>query len=293
MRALVIGRSGQMAQALKVAGTDAVHCLGRPDIDLSDATGTQACIAKAEADIVINTAAYTAVDKAESEAGRAFAVNAEGPENLAAACREKGVPLIHFSTDCVFDGMKAAPYQPEDECRPLGTYGASKLAGEVAVAEAMREFIILRVSWIFSAYAGNFVKTMLSLAARRDEVTVVSDQYGCPTFAPALAGAVLQIARTALKPSFDQWGIYHIAGHGETDRASMAQDIFALSRDLGGPYADVRPVLTAEYPTPAQRPLNARLAMDRTTDIFGVTLPAWREGLAETVPQFIRERAAS
>ncbi len=290
MKVLVVGKSGQLAQSLVEVGGEAVLCPGRPTIDLLNAASHESALDNIAPDIVINTGAFTAVDGAESEPDAAFALNVEGPRNLAVACARRGVPLIHISTDCVFDGTKPSAYTPEDAPHPLGVYGQTKLDGERAVREAAERSVVVRVSWLFSRFGGNFVRAMLTLAQTRDALTVVSDQVGCPTHTPDLARALLSMAEQAAAPEFDAWGIYHLAGAGETDRASMARDIFAESARLGGPVADVTPILTADYPTPAQRPLNARLDMTSTRQTFGIDLPPWTEGLRVTVEAMIEEK---
>ena len=286
---LVIGRTGQVAQALAHAGGAGVICLGRPDADLKVAASLGQVLDRHAPAAVINAGGFTLVDKAEAEPDEARLLNVDGPRALARACSARGIPLVHLSTDCVFDGESARPYRPDDATSPICIYGQTKLDGERAVADELDRRLIVRVSWIFSRFGHNFVRTMLSLARTRDRVSVVSDQVGCPTHAPALASALLDMARQIAEPGFDAWGTYHLAGRGETDRASLAREIFAVSAERGGPVAAVDDVLTSAYPTPARRPLNARLDMTRTKDVFGVTLPAWQEGLAEAVPVLIQE----
>lgn len=286
---LVIGKSGQVAQALSAVGGDKIICAGRDTVDLRDAGSMRRTLEAVRPATVINAGAYTSVDGAESEAQSAQELNVQGPGDLARACDELGVPLIHLSTDCVFDGTKATPYTQADVPHPLGIYGRTKLAGEVAVRHAAPHSLIVRVSWVFSVYGGNFVRTMLTLARKFPSVKVVSDQTGCPTHAPDLATALLEIAQAVAQPRFAAWGVYHLAGAGETDRASMARQIFLTSREHGGPSAEVVDVLTSEYPTPASRPLNARLDMSETTRVFGVHLPDWKVGLNETVRGLLRE----
>ena len=285
-RVLVVGRSGQVAQALANAGqrhAANVTCRGRPTVDLSNRSSMVALLQDNTPDIVLNAAAYTSVDGAESAPEESRLLNVDGPGWLAETCEAAGVPLIHLSTDCVFDGALERPYRPDDASNPIGVYGQTKWEGELCVREACPRSLIIRVSWIFSEFADNFVRTMLRLAATRDAVEVVNDQYGCPTYAPALADALLDIAAQVTDPGFDRWGVYHLAGKGETDRASMARTIFRESAAIGGPYATVCGVRSADYPTPATRPLNARLDMSQTEQVFGVELPDWREGLRRTV----------
>ncbi|WP_430401926.1 dTDP-4-dehydrorhamnose reductase [Hyphomonas sp.] len=288
---LVIGRTGQVAQALAHVGGARVVCLGRPDADLKNPASLGQALDQNMPVSVINAGGFTLVDRAEAEPDEARRLNVDGPRALALACRERGVPLVHLSTDCVFDGDLPRAYRPDDATNPICTYGRTKLDGEHAVAQELGEHLIVRVSWIFSRFGHNFVRTMLSLASTREDVSVVSDQVGCPTYAPALAAALLAIAQRIAEPGFDAWGIYHLAGQGETDRASLARDIFASSARHGGPVARVSDVPTSAYPTPARRPLNARLDMTRTADVFGIDLPPWQEGLDEAMPVLIREIA--
>jgi dTDP-4-dehydrorhamnose reductase len=280
-----------VAQALAHVGGARVICLGRPDADLGNSDSLSKALDQHEPLSIINAGGFTLVDKAEAEPAEARLLNVDGPRALALACRQRGVPLIHLSTDCVFDGDLPRAYRPDDVTNPICTYGQTKLDGERAVADVLNEHLIVRVSWIFSRFGRNFVRTMLSLASTRDEVSVVSDQIGCPTYAPALAAALLDIAQRVAEPGFDAWGSYHLAGQGETDRASLAREIFASSARHGGPSARVNDVPTSAYPTPAKRPLNARLDMTGTTDVFGVSLPPWQEGLDEAVPVLIQEIA--
>lgn len=288
-RILVVGKSGQVAQALVAVGGDQIMCPGRAIIDLLDADSHLSAMDQFAPDAVINAGAFTSVDGAETEPDAAHAMNARGPRDLAMACASRDVPLIHMSTDCVFDGTKDAPYTLHDTPNPLGVYGQTKLDGERAVREMAEKSLVVRVSWIFSRFGGNFVRTMLKVAQTRDTVSVVSDQIGCPTHAPDLAVALIAMAEKAIAPGFDGWGVYHLAGKGETDRAAMTRRIFDVSAGVGGPFADVTPILTADYPTPARRPLNARLDMSATRDVFGVELPDWTTGLNATVRAIVWE----
>lgn len=290
-RILVVGSSGQVAQALAETGQDRVVCLGRPAIDLTDAGSIERALDTHQPIAVINAGAYTSVDGAESEQQSAYALNVEGPRSLARACAERSLPLIHLSTDCVFDGTKPTPYTPADRTSPLGVYGYSKLEGEVAVRAAAPESLIVRVSWIFSRYGRSFVRSMLDLARRHGSIKVVQDQQGCPTYAPALAAGLISMAEQAAAREFHAWGTYHLAGEGETNRADMARMIFAESARLGGPVATVVPIDTADFPTPAKRPLNARLDSKDARLVFGVELPDWKLGLSETVRALIEETA--
>lgn len=277
MSILVIGRTGQAARALArraAARRMPLEALGRPDIDLERPVELARAIALRQPRVVINAAAFTAVDRAEDEAERAFMINGAGAGAVAQAAATKGAAVIHFSTDYVYDGEKAAPYVETDETRPRGAYGVSKLAGEHAVLEANPRAIVLRTAWLFDASGANFVRTMLRQAKSRALVRVVADQRGCPTFVDDLADAALDIAA---RP--DQRGIYHCAGAGEASWAEFAEEIFAQSRTRGGPSAAVQPIASADYPTRARRPANSRLACGKLAADYGVELRPWREAL--------------
>lgn len=284
---LVIGRKGQVATSLAEAARTAdlsVTVLGRPEIDLADPSSIHTAIAGCGADVVVNAAAYTAVDKAESERDLTFAINADGVKHLAEACAQTGRPLIHISTDYVFDGTAPGPYAEDDPVAPLGVYGASKLAGEDFVRAACPNHVILRTAWVVSPFGHNFVKTMLRLAETREELGVVDDQRGSPTYAPHLADAILGIAAQVADGSGDgPWGTYNAAGTGEATWCDVAREVFEHSARLGGPSATVRPITTADYPTPAQRPANSRLDCSRMAATFGISLPDWRQGIEECV----------
>ena len=231
---LVIGRQGQLAQSLAAAGRADVVCVGRPEADLTDTRGLTRLLRDVNPKIILNAAAYTSVDGAEAEEDAPTAINRDGPAHLAWYCKSSGIPLIHISTDMVFDGSKAGPYVPEDAACPIGAYGLSKWQGEEVVRQLWDRHLIVRVSWVFSEYAHNFVRTMLTLARTRGEVTVVNDQVGYPTYCPDLAAGLLKMADAALQPDFAGWGTYHLAGTEATDRASMAEAIFAESAAMAG-----------------------------------------------------------
>ncbi len=293
-RVLVIGRTGQLARALAAQARPNVQLLGRPEIDLAAPPTLQRALDQVAPDAVINAGAYTSVDGAQSDAAAAFAANRDGPGELASLCAARGIPLIHVSTDCVFDGAKPSPYEPQDPPAPLSVYGQSKWEGEQVVAVNCPAHLIVRVSWVFSEFAGSFVRTMLGLARTRDEVTVVCDQVGFPTYCPDIARSLLQMADAACRPGFKAFGTYHVAGAEAVNRAEMARLVFAESEAMGGPAARVNPVPTSEYPTPAGRPLNARLCSKTAIETFGLEMPGWRLGLKATVQSLVREmRAAS
>jgi dTDP-4-dehydrorhamnose reductase len=235
-------------------------------------------LAAVRPDVVISAAAYTAVDQAEDEPDLAFAVNAVGAGKVAEAAARLGVPVIHLSTDYVFDGTGEGAYVETDATAPLGVYGASKLAGEQAVAAANPRHLILRTAWVYSPFGKNFVKTMLRLASGRDEISVVADQWGNPTSALDIADAVLHAA-TVLRDdeAFDGYGIYHLAGTGETNWSGFARHILDTSARYGGPTARVRDIATSDYPTKARRPANSRLSTAKFTAAFASTAPDWRQ----------------
>lgn len=281
MRVLVFGRTGQVAQALAQAAGQGVEIVpkGRTEADLEVPATCAAAIAAGPWDAVINAAAYTAVDRAETDEGRAMAVNATAPGVMAAACAQRGIPFLHISTDYVFDGAGDAPWRPGDAPAPLGAYGRSKLAGEVAVRAAGGVHLILRTSWVFSAQGANFVKTMLRLGAERDSLRVVDDQWGGPTPAAAVAQALLGLAG-ALRDGA-AGGTYHFAGAPPTTWARFARETFALA----GLPCRVEAIPTADYPTPARRPLNSRLDCATLRADFGITPPDWRAHLAAVVKE--------
>jgi len=283
---LVIGHTGQLARALMAhpAGTGRrLVAMGRPEADLADRGSLARAIAQAAPGVVINAGAYTAVDKAQAEIDAAFAVNAEGPAALAEICAAAGIPLVHLSTDCVFDGRKDGPYTEEDAPNPLSVYGASKLAGERAVAAAGGPHFIVRVCWVFSPFAGSFVKIMLDLARTRDVLRVVSDQKGHPTHAGDLARALMAMVDAAAAPGFADWGLYHLAAGTPTDRASQAGVVLEASAALGGPSARIEPISSAAFGAAAARPANACLDASRASARFGLDFGDWREQTRDTV----------
>ena len=288
MRPLVTGWQGQVARALTEAALRRpdikAAAIGRPALDLCDVPTIRRALADVEPDIVINTAAYTAVDKAESEVAQAFALNRDGAGAIAAVAAERGIPIIHVSTDYVFDGTKPSPYTETDPTGPTSVYGRSKLEGEAAVAAANPRHVILRTAWVVSPWGHNFVKTMLRLAEARPELKVVDDQIGCPTYAPHLAEAILDVAAGMLgAPQRPVAGIYHATNAGEVTWCGLAREIFAHAAREGLAHSRVAPIATSEYPTPARRPANSRLDCARLAQTFGVRLPPWQAGIADCV----------
>jgi dTDP-4-dehydrorhamnose reductase len=293
IRIAVTGKHGQVARALTEAGPSldaAVIPLGRPELDLEAPETIERALAAAGPDIVVNAAAYTAVDQAEREPAIASAVNGTGAGAVAAVARTLSVPVIHLSTDYVFDGGKTSAYVEEDGVAPASAYGASKLAGEQAVAAATGEHAILRTAWVYAPFGKNFVRTMLALAQSRDEVRVVADQHGCPTYAPDIAVAIIGIARNILRNRSDPAlrGIFHLAGSGETSWAGLAGAIFAFLAKQGLRKPVLTPITSAEYPTPARRPANSRLDCGKLARVHGIKLPFWRDSLGICLERLTR-----
>ena len=284
MRILVIGQEGQLSQSLAEYATKRtsldLHAVGRPQIDLEQPETIADQIGAYRPDIVINAAAYTAVDKAESEPEKAFAINRDGAAATARAAASVNAGFVHISTDYVFDGRKAEPYVEQDATGPLNVYGRSKLEGELAVLAAHPRALVLRTSWVFSPFGSNFVKTMLRVGVERPLLRVVNDQIGNPTSALDLASTILGVA-SLLR---DQpGGLYHLSGTGSTSWYEFADFIFEESRKHGGPSPALEAIPSSEYKTPAQRPANSRLNCDAFVARFGITLRPWREAVSETI----------
>ncbi|OYW55972.1 MAG: dTDP-4-dehydrorhamnose reductase [Hyphomicrobium sp. 32-62-53] len=284
MKIAVVGREGQLAQCLRIQGRARghyVHAAGRPDVDLTKPETVGAWLDQVKPGLVVNAAAYTAVDKAETECEQAFLINATGAGELSRLCAAASIPLIHISTDFVFDGTRRRPYVETDTVLPLGTYGTSKAAGEMAVQRACPQHVILRTSWIYSAHGNNFLKTMLRLGAERAELGVVDDQRGSPTSAHDLADAILEIApRLAAATDPSLWGTYHVTGAYETTWHGFAAEIFRQAAIRGATVPRLKAITTAEYPTPARRPAYSVLDNTKFLETFGFALPDWRASLS-------------
>lgn len=282
MKLLIVGREGQVARALlrnaTKLGFDAI-ALGRPQLDLERSDAIAPVVAAVAPDIVINAAAFTGVDRAETERERAFAVNAAGAEAIAFSAIQVGAPIVHISTDYVFAGDKPTPYNEGDPTGPKSVYGASKLEGEKRVLAVNPRAIIVRTAWIYDAQGDNFVRTMLRLARTHEEISVVQDQLGCPTYADDFAKSLL----TIVSKRAGREGVYHCAGAGEASWASFAEEVFRLSSDRGGPSARVAPMHSSEYPTSAPRPPNSRLDCSKLAADYNVQMRPWREGLADCI----------
>ncbi|WP_337270873.1 dTDP-4-dehydrorhamnose reductase [Oryzifoliimicrobium ureilyticus] len=293
-RMVVTGKEGQVVQSLleraKQQQMFEVIALGRPQMDLSQPEGLFDAIASVQPDIIVSAAAYTAVDQAESDEESAQVVNGLAPGKLAEAAARLNVPIVHLSTDYVFDGSKSDPYLETDTVAPLGAYGRSKLAGEQAVAAATDNHAILRTAWVYSPFGKNFLKTMLKVAESRDELNVVDDQRGNPTSALDIADAVLQVAANLLdSDSRSQRGVFHMTASGEASWADFAIEIFKQSQALNGPHAVVHRIPSSSYPTPAKRPANSRLNCTKLLDVHGVQLQDWRQSAAEIVARLIQQ----
>jgi dTDP-4-dehydrorhamnose reductase len=290
---LVTGGSGQLASALAAAAD--VRRVGRPEFDFDRPDSIEVAFRAAAPKLVVNAAAYTAVDAAENDLDAAYRANRDGPAILVRLCAAADIPLIHISTDYVFDGTKPAPYVETDKVAPQCVYGASKLAGEQAVIASDAKAIVLRTAWVYAATGKNFVRTMLTLGKTRDRLSVVADQHGCPTTAADLADAILAIVArldaTGWQPSYR--GIFHAAGTGATTWYGLAVATFEDASRHGAKVPEVMPITTAEYPTPARRPANSRLDCTRLNDVFGVRLPHWRNSLTRTVDAIFAADAAA
>jgi dTDP-4-dehydrorhamnose reductase len=273
LRILLTGANGQVGWELRrtLAALGELEALGRAELDLRDAGRIREAVRASNADVIVNAAAYTAVDKAESERDAAFAVNAAAPGVLAEEAKRSGALLVHYSTDYVFDGAKPVPYVEEDAPNPINVYGASKLAGERAIAGSGCRYLILRTSWVYGPRGANFYLTMLRLARERPELRVVDDQVGAPTSSLAIARATAQLLRPGAH------GLYHLIAAGQTSWCGFARAILA-GAGLATPVIAIR---TEDYPAPARRPRNSRLDCSRLRADFGVALAPWEEELAE------------
>lgn len=289
MKILVTGRDGQVAQSLaeRASGHELVFA-ARPSFDLLDPSSIERTIAEVRPDLIISAAAYTAVDQAEDEPDRAMAANGAAPGAIGRAAAKIDAPVLHLSTDYVFDGSGERAWREDDATGPIGTYGKTKLAGENALASSGARFAILRTAWVYSPFGNNFVKTMLRLAETRDALNVVADQYGNPTSALDIADALMAVVnRWQLEPLVGADAVYHFAGICTTNWADFARAIFAQSAARGGPACTVTGIPTADYPTKAVRPANSRLDCTRFAKTFGCAAPNWESSLARTVERLL------
>jgi dTDP-4-dehydrorhamnose reductase len=297
---LVFGGNGQLGRELTRAAAErhvALQALTRADADIADAAAVAAAVKRSQPDLVVNAAAYTSVDSAESHDAEARRGNELGPGVLAAACAAAGIAMVHVSTDYVFDGSKDGAYRESDPIHPINAYGRSKAAGEDAVRRALDHYVILRTAWLYSEFGRNFLKTVLRLAQTRDELRIVADQHGSPTSARQLADAILHIAPGLIaEPRLA--GTYHFTAEGATTWHGFAECIIGAAAPITGRHPRVTPIATAEFPTPAKRPANSRLDLSLFVQTFGLEPRPWREAVQATTralvaaPQLVEHHVA-
>ncbi|MEQ9726311.1 dTDP-4-dehydrorhamnose reductase [Pseudomonas sp. WHRI 8822A] len=283
MRILLLGQHGQVSRELQLlfSSRHELIVLGREQLDLADTERLREAIRRLQPELIINAAAHTAVDAAESEPEAAFAINAIAPGVIAEEAAALDVPLIHYSTDYVFDGSKPTAYDEDDVPNPLGVYGRSKLAGEQAITAVGGKHLILRTSWVYSLHGRNFLLTMQRLLQEREQLSVVADQIGAPTWAGSIAAATGQLIERWQTAQTAAWGVYHFTARGETSWFGFTEAIATQLLAQGKPVAQLTAIATREYPTPAQRPLNSRLDCTRLERDWGVSLPDWHVGLLQ------------
>jgi len=291
---LIVGAKGQLGRELTEEASRTrvpLVAVGRAELEITHADDVRRFIRDAAPRAIINAAAYTSVDKAESEWDAAHAVNVLGPENLARAAAELDVPLLHVSTDYVFDGSKNGAYSEDDPIAPLGAYGRTKAEGERRVRDAQPKHIILRTSWVYGVHGNNFLKTMLRLSREREELRVVADQRGCPTATLDIARALLA-AEAAATAGRAKWGTYHFAGTGVTTWHGFASEIVSAAARQGGRSIPVHAIATKDYPTPAMRPANSELDSSRFAGAFGYKSPPWQERTREVIAALLANAEA-
>ncbi|UII71840.1 dTDP-4-dehydrorhamnose reductase [Pseudomonas sp. HN11] len=287
MKILITGQQGQVSRELqgRLQGLGELIVLGRDQLDLVNTDQIREQIRAHRPDLIINAAAHTAVDQAESEREVAFAINAIAPGVLAEEAKALGVPLIHYSTDYVFDGSKPAPYTEADTPNPLGVYGQSKLAGEQAIAAVGGQYLILRTSWVYSNHGKNFLLTLQRLLQEKPQMRIVADQIGAPTWAGSIANSTRALIERWQAGKAGEWGIYHLTAQGETSWFGFAEAIGAHVRHQGRACAELEPIPSSAYPTPAKRPLNSRLDCSRLQQQWHVSQPLWQNALRECLAQ--------
>ncbi|CRM00394.1 MULTISPECIES: dTDP-4-dehydrorhamnose reductase [Pseudomonas] len=283
LKILITGQHGQVSQALqqRLQGLGELVVLGRDQLDLANAEQIRQQVRAHRPDLIINAAAHTAVDQAESEPDAAFAINAIAPGILAEEAKALGIPLIHYSTDYVFDGSKPAPYTENDTPNPLGVYGQSKLAGELAIAAVGGKYLILRTSWVYSSHGKNFLLTMQRLLQEKPQMRIVADQIGAPTWAGTIADSTRALIERWQAGDAGEWGVYHLTAQGETSWFGFAEAIGEQLRAEGKPCAELEAIPSSAYPTPARRPLNSRLDCSRLQQQWHVSQPQWQDALHE------------
>ena len=280
VKILVTGKNGQVAQSMLHSTQDGVEivALGRPELDITDKTSIAKAVQVYKPDIVANAAAYTAVDKAETEIQEAFAVNRDGARNVAEVAQENGLPIIHISTDYVFNGQNENGYKEDDAPGPLNVYGLSKLEGEWGIMEANPNHIILRTAWVYSRFGNNFVKTMIRLAQTHDEINVVCDQWGTPTSADFIADNIIAISKqvTGKNPPQNWRGIFHLVPDGKTNWADFAREVFSVTKKTGEKICNIRSISSSEYRTSARRPKNSLLNNEKIRSTFNLQIVGWK-----------------
>jgi dTDP-4-dehydrorhamnose reductase len=297
MTVLQFGQTGQVARELlrRAGGDYRVQAFGRAEADLTNPKSAADIVRRSEAcDAVINAAAYTAVDKAESEQAIAMTVNGEAVDELARACADRAIPLIHLSTDYVFDGRSSSPYREEDATNPVNAYGRSKLAGENHIREILPQHVILRTSWVFSPFGANFLKTMLRLGVERDILQVVDDQVGAPTAAADIADAIHAILRRLqTQPSSNLFGTFHFAAGGRASWYDFAAAILAEGRKFYAIKAKLQAIETSQYPTPAARPRNSLLDCTKIESVYDIRRRSWEDGMRDAISRLAQEGGVS
>lgn len=287
LRIAVTGKEGQVARSMQALGPEMgveIIAIGRPELDLADPASVLAALEAARPDAIVSAAAYTAVDKAETEKDLAFAVNGAGAGAVAKAAARLGVPILHLSTDYVFDGSKAERYDESDPTGPTSAYGASKLEGERQVAAETSNHAVFRTAWVYSPHGANFLKTMLRLGETRDTLSVVADQLGCPTSAEDIARAMIVAAKTMAGDADGKYrGIFHLTGSGEANWADFARAIFSAAEAHGRKPVEVVSITSDQYPSPVKRPANSRLSGKKLERIYGIALPDWRTSTVKVV----------
>jgi dTDP-4-dehydrorhamnose reductase len=291
MKLLIIGSKGQLGSELVIEckrNDFSFLALDLPEFNITDPSQVKKTLADFKPSIVINASAYTNVDMAETEPEIAYTVNSDGPANLAVSCDKNRIPIIHISTDYVFDGSKGQPYAESDPVSPLGIYGKSKEKGENKLRSILKQHIILRTSWLYSAYGNNFVKTMLKLGKEKEIIKVVSDQYGCPTCAADLAEAVVDISKQITQNFKIAWGTYHYCGLGITTWHEFAKAIFEIASQYQiYKVSSVEAITTAQYPTKTKRPAFSALDCDLFKKHFGINIKPWQESLEKTIERIL------
>lgn len=294
MKLLILGSNGQVGHCLveqaEARGID-YTATNSSQLDIIDYLKVRQTVESVEPSVVINATAYTNVEKAEDEPEKAFQVNSDSVANLARICSQKNIPLVHISTDYVFDGTKDGYYQETDSVNPINAYGKSKLAGEIAVADNTDKYVILRTSWVFGRHGKNFVKTMLNLFKSRDELTIVSDQVGGPTYAGDIASAILRIVEVLDNtPNFSEWGIFNFSGKDDVSWYKFAQCIYDSSRkkQLITKDVSIRPIQASMFKTKATRPQNSKLDLSRIESVFNISASDWKSEIENNIEYYLQ-----